>query len=514
MKKRGNIGLIRFSVIIFGIFLQICIFGSLVYVMKEYAVYLYTAFRLFGLVKVLDMNNKDGRSPYTKFWTIIILLIPVFGELLYMFWGRTGKPGRRSRSLLNRLNDIKPLYHEGIGIETIDDNIYKRHTSNQEKLHRFLHREGFPLYINTSSTYIPDGRTYFERLFEDLKEAKRYIFLEYHIIEHGEVWNELLEILKERASNGVEIKLIYDDIGSLSVHYKTMKSLKEDGIDAIAFNQIRNVKSSLYANYRNHQRIVVIDGYVAYTGGINITDKYRISKKGEDVLKDSAIRIEGDAVYSMTYIFLQMWHLERPEVLDVDDFKSIEVNKVLLTTGLYQPFSDGPLNNPDNPAEKIYQQIIANANDYIYITSPYLNLDSNMRDYLCTAARSGVDVRIIIPRKYDRPQWKTLTNANLNELVRAGVKVYRYLPGHIHSKTIIADGDLAILGTINMNYRSFYLHFENGVFTSDELLICDIKDDLEEILINCELVMLDEIENKTKKNSLNEALIKSISPLL
>lgn len=513
MKKRWNIGFLRFSIIIVGIILQICFFGALVYVIREYAVYLYMAFRLFGLIKVLDMNNKDGRSPYTKFWTIVILLIPVFGELLYLFWGRTGKPGRRSRSILNRINDMHPLITEGIGIEAIGfENIH--HSNNQEKLHRFLYREGFPIYGNTRSTYISNGDTYFDNLIEDLSEAKRFIFLEYHIIEHGETWDRILDVLKIKAQEGLEIKVIYDDIGSLSVHYKTMKDLNKYGIDVIAFNQIRNVSSSLYMNYRNHQRIVVIDGQIGYTGGINITDKYHVVKKGREVLKDSAIRIEGDSVYSMTYFFLQMWHLERTEALEVDDYKTREDNSSLFTTGLYQPFSDGPLNNPDNPAEKIYQQIIANANDYIYITSPYLNLDANMSDYLCTAARSGVDVKIIIPRQYDRPQWRTLTNGNIVNLIKAWVKVYRYMPGHIHSKTIIADDDLAILGTINMNYRSFYLHFENGIFTSDELLICDIKDDMEMILMNSERVTIDEVVNKSVKTRVYEALIMTISPLL
>jgi cardiolipin synthase len=278
----------------------------------------------------------------------------------------------------------------------------------------------------------------------------------------------------------------------------------------MAFNPAHKFILRLYINYRNHQRIVVIDGNIGYTGGANINDECVNLRSKYGYWKDTAIRLKGDAVWSMTVIFLQMWQLESKKS---ENYFKYQPTIKLEGDGFYQPFSDGPFNNPRNPAETMYHQMISNAKEYIYITTPYLIIDASMIERLCIAAKSGVDVRIVVPKIFDKWNAQKVSRSNYEELMDAGVRIYEYSPGYIHAKTIISDDDHAITGSINMNYRSFYLHFENGIWICDAPVISDIKNDIEQTFEVSEEIFINEWKNRSRIEKAMESLLCVLSPL-
>ena len=472
-------GLLRAALVGLMIIAQILLIVFLVQVLQERAFFLYIAIQIIAVVDIFLLVGKYQNTSYTMAWVVLILLLPVTGHLLYILWGRRSKHRRIRRAIARSELFLQkdPDIYQALG----------RDHPARKRLGGYLGRMGFPLYENTVCTYYSLGDEQFPAMLQELEQAERFIFLEYFIISHGRLWDEIREILARKAAQGVEIRVMYDDFGSLlTIPDGLEEDMKRLGIQVVCFNPIHYSVSRLYVNYRNHQKICVIDGEIAYTGGTNIGDEYANYYDKLGHWKDTAIRLEGDAVWSMTVFFLQMWEAQTRTEQEFDQYRPRRPGKS--APGYVQPFIDGPMNNPDNPAEIMYRSIIHNAREYVYIYTPYLIIDTSMVDALCTAALGGTDVRIITPHVWDKRLVHMATQSSYAPLLQAGVRIYEYTPGFMHAKTILSDDDHCIMGSINMDFRSFYLHFENAVWICGAPAIRDIKADFLATLSQCEEV--------------------------
>lgn len=505
--KRQAQGLIRAATVAFAVLLQLAFMLSLAYFLQHYAIGIYLFMEILGILFVFMLINAS--ESYKQFWIIIVLVLPVVGLFLYFMWGR-----KRTNSKTNRrFRDVDRKMHECLQSDNLILEEFQGMHPNKVQISRYLKREGFPLYKNTDVRYFPVGEKMREALFEDIRAAKSYIFLEYFIISDGVFWQELYELLKEKVKEGVEVRLLMDDFGCLIINTKQFRAdLKKNGIQLAEFAPIHKDISRISFNYRNHQKITIIDGHIGYTGGINIADEYVNEIVRFGYWKDSAVRLEGDGVYSLTCFFLEMWEIaEGTDGLDYSLYKpAISVP----AEGIVQPFSDGPANNPRNPAEGTYTHLINKARDYIYITTPYLVLERKMVDDLCRAAESGVDVRIITPHVYDKWYVYMVTVSNYGELIKKGVHIYEYQPGFIHAKNVIVDDEIAVCGTVNMDYRSFYLHYEDGVLMCNTDCIAAMKQDFLQTLKECREIQYAEWLHRPMRHRFMQFVLKCFSPLL
>jgi len=499
---------LRLLVVAAAVLAQLVLIWLVVVNLRAHFTTLYIVLEIIALLQVLYLVSKNESSAYTFAWTVIILLLPVFGEALYLLWGRSGqssRSGRRVRKIFQRRS------HWLLPQPGVLERLGQSHPL-PKRLAVYLENQGFPVYESTHCTYYPLGELQFADLRRDLEAARRFIFLEYFIIAAGQVWGEIHEILRQKAAAGVEVRLLYDDAGSmmaeLPAHFR--ETLAAEKIRAIAYSEVQKGLVHLYLNHRNHQKIAVIDGQIGYTGGTNLADEYANLYPRFGHWKDTAIRLEGDAVWSLTVIFLEMW---QSQTHVSEDFSRYRPLAPFASEGFFQPFADGPVNNPVNPAEQVYRQIIASARDYVYITTPYLVIDEFMMDALCQAAQGGIDVRIATPRIWDKWYVHKVTQSNYQRLVTAGVKIFEYLPGFLHAKMILCDDDLAVTGTINMDYRSFHLQFEDGVLIIGAPVLSDIKQDLLAIFAISEPITLNQLKHIRLPERLLQAFLRLFAPL-
>lgn len=515
MKSRRNTdGTIRLAVVVIAIIAQLMLFAFFAILLRQYAIYAYVFFEVIGLLVAVTLVDKNKNAAYTIAWIIIILTMPVFGSVIYFMWGRSGTNSRKSRNIRRILSEsISRFTHN----PELRQELQERYP-DCNKVSVYLEKEGFPLYKNTQCRYYTLGEWQYEAMIEDLKNAHKFIFLEYYILSKGRLWDRIYAILKEKAAQGVEVRLLYDDFGSiLTAPDNLIKTLKDDHIQVYRFNPVYRKLSRFYINFRNHQKIVVIDGNIGYTGGTNLADEYANIYEKHGHWKDTAIRLEGEAVYSLTVTFLQMWETESNQKEDYAKYRPVielPPDNLYTDNGFYQPFNDGPVNHPHNPAESTYRQIIYSALKYVYITTPYLVIDDNMTDALCLAAKSGVDVRIITPKIWDHWYVHMVTRSNYGHLLENGIKIYEYTPGYIHAKTIISDDKHAVTGSINMDYRSFFLHFENGVWICGDPVLNEIREDIESLFPICEEICLEEWRNRPFHTKLMQAFLRLLIPLL
>ena len=478
------------------------------------AVYLFRGFfiiyLLMELLSVLTVfalvNNAES---YKMSWIIIILVLPVAGLFLYFMWGRK----RRNSKENKRIYEIESeIFDHMVQNTEVAEDIQKQHP-NKVQISRYLRKKGFPIYNNTQVTYYEIGEDIIQAMIEDLKKAQKFIFLEYFIVSDGRVWKEILEILTQKVQEGVEVKLLFDDFGTLIINnHAFRKDLESRGIELRIFNPIHKNVARLSFNYRNHQKITVIDGNIGYTGGINLADEYAnyIVRFGH--WKDTGLRLYGEGVWSFTCIFMAMWKATDSE--SVFEYDKYRPNVKVKEDGYVQSFAGGPHRNPSNPTEGAYTRMINKARDYIYITTPYLVLDQSMRDDLISAAQSGVDVRIIVPGIPDKWYVYMVNVSNYGKLIESGVRIFEYKPGFIHAKNVVSDDECAICGTINTDYRSFYLHYECGVFLSEMGAVYDMKNDFLSTMEKCEEIQLDKWNKRPWYQRLIQFVLKIISPML
>lgn len=471
----------RFALIflLFLVDLLLILVGS--YFLNRYIVYLYAVFELLSIIVMIPLIASDRNAAYKLYWLGVALVLPIAGHIMYLFWGR---------SVINRKahKEIQRAIDKANENQIMDATIIKKLASedaDKGKIASYLYNQNYPLYENTAVTYFEIGERFFKDVEEKLKTAENYVFISFFIIADGSIWERYTEILEQKINQGVKIYVMFDDTGSfMQMSDTSIKELKKKGFNVLIFNPVERSYHRLFFNYRNHQKILVVDGKYAYTGGINISDRYAniISPYGH--WKDTGLRLEGDAIYGMQLIFIGMWNASGGNI-HINDFP---VPHKKIEGGTYcQPFADGPSNNPDNPAMDMFLQIICNARDHINIMTPYLIIDDTMKDVLCLAAKSGVRVRIITPGVPDKKIVRHLTVSHYGPLLRDGVEIYEYTPGFIHAKHCTNESS-AIVGTINMDFRSFYTHFENGVWIPDGDVLKDIDKDFEDTIKICKRI--------------------------
>ncbi len=425
----------------------------------------------------LLVSSSEGENAYKLTWCIVILSFPLVGGLLYLAFSEHFL--RYSLNKKAKLAEAKthPLRYAVSGTAAGG----AHYPGTVRYLTDFL---GFPAYTDTQTTFLGSGREMHERLLEELEKAEKYIFMEYFIIEHGEMWDSILEVLLRRVKAGVRVRVIFDDMGCflrLPARYPGL--LRKYGIEVAKFNPFVPF-FSVEQNNRDHRKITVIDGKVAFTGGINLADEYIEKGSRFGRWADTAVMLTGGAAWSFALMFLQSWRMISKTDEDLFAYLPVGVSREqaeqsiqsakkertaeaavakreLLPVAL--PYADSPLDS-ENVGEQVYLQIIQNARRYVYITTPYLIIDDKLISALTLAAKSGVDVRIITPHKWDKKIVHKTTRTYYHTLTQSGVRVFEYTPGFMHAKMVVADDEIAVVGSVNFDFRSFFLHFECGVY--------------------------------------------------
>ena len=371
-----------------------------------------------------------------------------------------------------------------------------------------------PIYENTYNEYLTPGEVKFEKLVEELKKAKHFIFLEYFIIEEGIMWNTILEILKEKAKEGVDVRVIYDDVGCvMKLPYKYGDKLEKYGIKCRVFNPFIPIFTNRLNN-RDHRKIAVIDGYVGFMGGINLADEYINSFDKYGHWKDAAILLKGEAVFNLTVMFLTMWDFINNSDDDYLKYRPENfTNERYLSKGYVQPFDDSPLVN-EPIGETVYLNLINKAKKYIYINTPYLIIDNEMATALKIAAKSGIDVRIVTPHIPDKWFVHAVTRSYYHSFIKDNIKIYEYTPGFMHSKTFVVDDEYAVVGSINLDFRSLYLHFECGAWLYKTDSVLKLKEDFLDTLELCQQISLQDCENVKWPVKFGRLILRMFSPLL
>lgn len=468
---------------------------------------------LFGIIGVfvaIYIINRDNNPSYKLAWIFPIMVFPLFGVLIYLLYSNK----RPSRYLRKKFKKSEEVLIQRLKQQDMkqDESVLEQMQGRDASRASYLLRAGYPVYGDTETTFYSSGEEMFPHIIEEISRAEHFIFLEYFIIEEGKVWNSILEVLTEKAKIGVDVRVIYDDVGSVS-KLPTGYNLKLNamGIKSAVFNPFVPFISAVMNN-RDHRKILVVDGHTAFTGGINLADEYMNITHPYGYWKDTAVMTHGKAAWSFTYMFLNMWNVingtkedfsvYRPETYHAEEFTG---------KGFVQPFSDSPLDD-EAISQSVYIDIISQAERYVYICTPYLVIDDEMKNALTFAAKRGVDVRIITPGIPDKKIIYRLTRSYYPSLLAAGVKIYEYTPGFVHAKSIVCDDRNAVVGTINMDFRSLYLHFECGVLMTGTNSVFSVRDDILDMLSVCQ-----EIERAKERSLFGrvfDSVLRTIAPLL
>lgn len=441
--------------------LQIAIVVALTQVLRQKAYIAYAVLEIVAVFCVARIYIRPGSSSYKPGWIILIMLVPVVGLILYFLWN--GNQVKKKLALKTmRMPPELPEVQESSDRAQAE---LARRWPRWAKLTEYLRRQDLPLFANTEMTYFPTGEEYLEDLLARLEKAQKFIFLEYYIASKGQIWDRICKVLAERAADGVEVNLILDDFGSMmTMPPEEIQALRQKGIWVQMFNPVHHYVNRLYFNYRDHRKIAVIDGDVAYTGGANLADEYANLIVRFGYWKDCGLRLEGEGAWGFTRQFMYLWLRMGGELRDPwDTYRPCGGSS---GSDLCQPLVDGPDNNPVNTVEDTYQQLIGSANRYVWITTPYLAIDEPMIHTLSIAADSGVDVRLMLPGIPDHKFAYMVAQSYFGELLEHDVKIYTYTPGLLHAKSVVADGEVGFVGSVNMDYRSFQLHFECGALFS------------------------------------------------
>lgn len=465
--------------------------------------------KLIALGYSLYISSGQTKVYIKLSWIFLLLCFPVIGVPCYLLFGRPNLTKKASR----RLKVIEDSYmNERVNNPKIDE-IVRQQEPDLALMTEYLQNiTGYPMYSEDTSRYFSSGEEAFESLIEDLKSAREYIFMEYFILATGSMMDQIFDILKEKAREGVKVKFIYDDFGSINfISKKFPKEMAEYGIEVLDFNPYVPFLS-IIMNNRDHRKITIIDGRIAHTGGYNIADEYinKIVRFG--YWKDAGIRITGDGVNSFTTMFLEMWNYISKTNIPMKEYIRKE-NNYNGNKGFVLPFADSPLDS-EVVAETVYINLISRAKKYVYIFTPYLIVDSEVSFALTTAAKSGVDVRIVTPGIPDKKLVYLQTKSNFINLIKGGVKIYRYDKGFIHSKCVVSDDTKAFVGTANLDFRSLYWHFEDGVFLYNTDSVMDVKQDMLDTFEESSHISLEECQNQNVFLRLLQSVVQLFSPLL
>ena len=460
------------------------------------------------IIVFIIINNKSNPS-YKIAWIVPVMIFPIFGGLFYLLYGGNKLSTREKlKMVIQNIEMTNALKQDDEIIKKIGDkSIYAKNQSEY-----ILNYAKCPVYNNTETTYFKIGEEKFEALLRELKKAEKFIFLEYFIIQEGKMFNSILEILEEKAKQGVDVRLIYDDVGCIvTLPHNYKNTLEAKGIKCRVFNPIKPFFTRRLNN-RDHRKIVVIDGDVGFTGGINLADEYINEYEKHGYWKDAGIMLKGDAVWNLTVMFLSMWDYIDNKEEDYIKFKQSK-NKYYNSKGDVQPFDDSHIIN-EQIGETVYLNLINKAKDYIYINTPYLIIDNEMATALKIAAKSGVDIKIVTPYIPDKKFVHAVTKSYYESFIKDGIEIYEFTPGFMHAKTFVVDDEYGVVGSINLDFRSLYLHYECGVWLYKTDSIKSMKDDYLETLKRCHKVTMEECKNTSSIRKVLRLIIRMFAPLL
>lgn len=484
-RKISRNSILRCAFVALSLLLQVSWLLLLILRLNEYYAWISLASSIFALLLVVRLQSRHTTSAVKIPWIMLILVFPVMGLSLYLMmvvFGDLGNSGKKLRKIQQSIQAHLPQNPRVMAVLEEENPAI----ANQ---FRYLHTHaGSPVYSAAETRYYPQAADAFEAMKEELEKAQKFIFMEYFIVSDTSSFREIQEILARKAGEGVEVRLLYDDIGSIGyVNLSFAKQLNDMGIRCRVFNPARPVLN-VFQNHRDHRKITVIDGTVGFTGGYNLSDEYFDRTHPYGKWKDTGVRLEGEAVSSLTAIFLELWNLSCRQQENFAPY--LNIGKTVHTEGFVQPFGDNPLTG-ERVAENVYLNLIGSAQKSLYLMTPYLIITEEMNRALGLAAKRGVDVRIVTPGIPDKKTVFAMTRSYYPGLACQGVRIYEYTPGFCHGKQCLCDGVLASIGTSNLDYRSLYLHFENNVLMYRCDAVRQMEVDFLELFTQCREVTQD-----------------------
>lgn len=512
-KAKSGLSRIIFSrtgFILLLILIQLGLFIVTTNLLQSYALFINGTLRVVGVVVLIYIINAEGNPAFKMTWMLCVMAFPAVGTLFYIYVKSQVGVRWMGKRLATLKIETDPYMMQDMDVV---DALRASKPANANLAYYLAHHMGFPTYRNTEVTYFPLGEDKFEALVPELKKARKYIFMEYFIVEKGYMWDTILKILVQKAREGVEVRFMYDGTCAISnLPYEYPQELERKGIRCKMMNPIRPFLSTVQNN-RDHRKICVIDGRVGFTGGINLGDEYINRKERFGHWKDTAVMLKGDAVQSLTMLFLQMWNVDEKEEEHYTRYLTPRRQGLRRELGYVLPYGDSPFDN-ENVGEEVYFYILNHAKKYVHIMTPYLILDNEMITTLTRTAKSGIEVIIIMPHIPDKWYAFVVAKTYYRELIRAGVQIYEYKPGFVHAKVFVSDDDTATVGTINLDYRSLYLHFECGVFIYNNSVVDRVERDFQETLMKCHKVSLVELRNRSLFSKITGQVLRLFAPLM
>ncbi|MCR4688943.1 MAG: cardiolipin synthase [Saccharofermentans sp.] len=481
---------------------EVLVLYLLITYLKPWATAIEIFFRVIGFLIVMYLFSYRAESTYKLLWVLFVMAMPVAGATAYLFWGNK----RTSRFLRRKVEMSEQNMQVTLDIDPVPLNemgaIDPRMAQSFEYLEQMT---GFPPRFNENAEFYPVGEEAFEQMLIDLESAKKFIYLEYFIIQRGKMLDAIVDILVRKAAEGVDVKLIYDDFGSLATFSRqSARELRAKGIDFLAFNQVTTLSGTM--NNRTHRKYIVIDGRICYSGGINLSDEYINIDPPYGHWKDFGFKIEGPAVGNYLYMFVTFWNAFRTKKIPDEVFGEVplaaKANRGVVLSYYDSPFFSEPISN------NFYIELLGDAKHYAWFYTPYLILGDNLLDAFVRAAKRGVDVRIIMPGIPDKKIIYTLSRSYYRPLMEAGVKIYEYTPGFVHAKASVIDDEVCTIGSVNLDYRSLFLHFENNSAFWNAPIVREIKEDFLKTQDQCRMVKEEDLRIR-----LIEGFLRIIAPL-
>lgn len=505
-RKRNSIS--RLCFVGLAILFQVAWLIVLVMELNAYSTWINLFTTVLSVIVVLRLSGKHTSTAMKMPWIMLILALPVMGLSLFLLFdiaGDPGKAGKRIRRIREKLKKNLPQNPDTM------KRLEQRGPADANQFRYLSVHENWPVYENTAAKYFGDGAETLEAMKADLEKAEKFIFMEYFIVADNSAFQEIREILVRKARQGVEVRLMYDDIGSVGyVNMKFARSLCEDGICCRVFNPAIPFLN-MFLNHRDHRKTTVIDGKVGYTGGYNLSDEYFGRAKPYGEWKDTGLRLEGEAVRSLTASFLELWGVTTKCGEDGEDYLSVDYK--VDAPGFIQPYNDNPLSE-ERTAENVYLNLISQAEKTLYFTTPYLIITDELSRALRLAAKRGVDVRIITPGIPDKKVVFAITRSYYAGLARQGVRIYEYTPGFCHAKQCLCDGRIASIGSSNLDYRSLYHHFENDVLLCGCDAIDDMAKDFETLFAKCTEVTEKYSTGRGAMLRIGQCILRLFAPLV
>jgi len=490
--------------------------GLIIYALARwlvpFATLFYSILSVLSALFVLYLISKRDEGAYKMLWLLVMFVAPLPGALMYLLYGnkRTGK------ALEQRIKAVNGR----LPVTLANDDDVQRQLEQEDKriAQTFAYMKrltGFPVLRNVSAQYYPVGELLFEQMLSALKEAKRYVFIEYFIVQEGVLWQSMVEVMEQKVQEGVDIRVLYDDIGSIGTFsHKNRKSLLKKGIKCEKFNPMIVLSGAL--NNRDHRKIMVVDGMVAFSGGINLADEYINEEHPFGHWKDIGFKITGDAVRSYAYMFIEFWNASSFDQITNEligkDYDQIQIQRAEHFDGYVQPYYDSP-NREEAASNNLFIDLLGQSKEYAWFYTPYLLLGDGLRDAFVRAAKRGVDVRIIMPGIPDKKVVYRMSRSYYYDLLEAGVRIFEYTPGFVHAKASLVDDCIGSVGTVNLDYRSLYLHYECNALFYRASLLKDLKKDLEESMGVSRERTLQE-EHKGLVHNIVDGVLRIFAPLV